>query len=300
MLNCALNEIKSNIPKWYDHFLKQKNILPTFELIHRMRDSLTSKNFDETLVKFLSINEGLEKGPYLDSRGNWHIGYGLLLLKNESNTYEKIAIDAFEKVLGKNLQEFIPLSRLKTKDFAGILLNQNQCEKLLLYVLKLNECNLVKIIPNFKDLPFNMQIAIHSLYYNAPALIGPRFLGNLRMYEEKKDPCFLINCIWEIEENSNPNKDEFSDSQGIQNRRYYEGAMFSDKVLDLVHRISSIDLLGFLKTAENDVLDELLKQNYCDSDNLINLLFVLRGKDGMSKLPSIDKILMILKNMGTV
>jgi len=227
-----------------------------FAQIARMRDAIDITNYWKRLCDFVAMNEGCVVHGYPDC-AHYSIGFGLLFKRSDRSDYEPFAIKAFHHALGINLHEFIPLSIFNETpyqicNFLKIYqLSVSDCCKLLSYALETNEGLINARIRNFSALSPNKKIAIHSLWYNSPSLIGPNFTRALDAYTNSGDMTYLLDCIYEIECNSNSAQGELY--FGIQNRRYREAIMFSNRALDFLMRVPEQYFAQFLYELRNDM-----------------------------------------------
>lgn len=222
--------------------------------IAAMRDNLTNENCWQTLTDFIAIMEGYMEFPYQDG-AHYSIGYGLLFKRCEKNEYEALALNIFQQV-GINLYNFIPISifNLPKAEIIAQLkqyrLTKAQCLALLKYTLQYNQSLLEKQIMQFQKLPLGLQIAMHSMWYNSPALIGPNMKHILRDYIASGNQIYLLDCICEIECNSNPANSEYY--LGLQNRRYKEAVMCGNRIIDFITYIPDKYFEKFLASMKQD------------------------------------------------
>lgn len=256
--HCKISS-KTDQHSFFNHMRFHKNFLPTFFLAYSLRDTLHSNiavgnnPYAHVLFSFLALGEGCKLYPYLDTRNHWHLGYGLLLKRDDAHEYEQLAVESFKKALGVDLYKLIPVEKLNPQTAKQFNITKEDAKQLLLYSLSKNEEKISKILPRYFQLSPNIKIALQSLYYNAPCLLGPNLLKHINLYLDTNDSTHLLNVIKEIEEYSNPKTSH--DWAGIQNRRYMEGAMCSNPMLDLFIRIDSSLFFKFLYELQNPVND---------------------------------------------
>lgn len=227
---------------WWDHFDER------LENVYRVRSQLTEENYWSHLVGFVASNEGCVLHPYPDLT-HWSIGYGLLLKRSDSNAFEKLAIAAFE-FIGRSLPDFVQLDAFDNPaSLRQYRLTPQECMGLLEFSLRYNHTLIKAKIPFFDLLAPNQRIAIQSLWYNCPALVGPNLIRYLNIFYETGQPSALLQCIYEIEQNSNSSSRYWF---GIQGRRYREGAMFSNPYLDFILKVPVQRFDHFIYCISND------------------------------------------------
>jgi|GEM_PF-4907179 len=217
----------------FRHYKNQPKFVSSLFKAYHLRDCLNSSNYEKTLVEFLALNEGSRLFPYKDVGGHWTIGFGLLLSLNNAKEYQKLAVQAFAKALGRDLPKEIPVEKLSLFSKKN-LISKTEAEKLLLYVLAANEAEIRRKFRFYDRLEANIRITLQSLYYNGPALLGANLMRNLAEYVRTSNPDNLLAAIVEIESRLGAKMAGFV---GVQNRRYAEGAMCSNRSLDFLCRI---------------------------------------------------------------
>lgn len=259
-----------------------------WDIVHALRDSACQQNYWDTVLAFVALSEGCVLYPYPDLE-HFSIGYGLLVKQAGKCEYEKLAVCAFKEVLGKDIADIIPLDAFNDNGaLRRCRISQQEAEALLLYVLERNEVILRDSMPYFDVLDYNQRIALHSLQYNSPVLVGPKLKRNITMFQQTLDWQFLSNCVYEIEQNSNYETQVWV---GIQNRRFREGAMFSNKFLDLAIRLQKDKYQKFLCA---------IKYDYCELYDCIQDFSYEEALDqimdrGLVALPDIEYLRKILK-----
>lgn len=221
------------------------------------RASITEKNYWPRLCDFIAYNEGCVNYGYADGQAGYSIGYGLLFKENNSTSYRKTAVDLFQQALGLDLYKFIPLEVFNRPFVLGSLkqykLTNDQCMRLLYFTLEEDERLIKNKISLFQTLSLNMKIAIHSLWYNFPSLIGPKFMEGLSAYIRSRKLKYLLDCLYEIENNSNPKESSYY--FGVRNRRLRESLMFSNRALDFAWRIEARYFDNFIEELKKDMSD---------------------------------------------
>lgn len=261
------------------------------------RESITAAIYWQNLCDFLAMNEGYVPHGYPDCE-HYSIGYGLLFKRSDRSGYELLAIRAFKEALGIDLNSFIPMEIFNT-DRAQTLaalkqyrLTPDQCMKLLSYTLEDNEYFIRARIKGFDLLSANEKITIHSLWYNSPSLVGKNLVGFLTNYIETSDLLDCLDCLYEIECNSNSAQGEHY--LGLQNRRYRESTMFSNKALDFVVRVPEQYFDNFLDHLAKDMpkLYEKLSQFFDLSESVEESvkLAILTGQIDAAHLPGLAYI----------
>tara|TARA_A100001037_G_scaffold51724_1_gene43717 strand:+ start:327 stop:1772 length:1446 start_codon:yes stop_codon:yes gene_type:complete len=160
------------------------------------RDTYREKRFD-----FISGHEGWREKVYRDSRKLRTVGYGF-------NLEEPTNRPLFKQALGKTDKDFDDLRNGKTK--------LTKREGRILFEAAAGSAERL-ISSKFKDVDLKgyERLALVSLAYNSPALIGP----NLTRHVKSGDKQAVMD---EIIHRSNLRK-----SEGIANRRNLEAMMFS-------------------------------------------------------------------------
>jgi hypothetical protein len=227
-----------------------------------------------------------------------------------------MALKIFHDALKIDLYKFIPIDMFYPGDnniqnaqnhikhmLKQYTLTKSECDDLLSCTLKFNEGNLKQKISKFDQLSFNIQIAIHSLWYNGPALLGPKLLKGLQGYIN--GAVFnLLDCLHEIENNSNPKLGN-KYYRGIQNRRLKESFMFSNRALDFCYRIEQPFFQLFLNELQKDMpefYDELVKHCNQTTETAFEKYVkkaVLFGEICPKKLPSLSYIASKMKKLHT-
>ncbi len=272
--------------------------------IGKIRDSINISNYWTNLCQFVASNEGYMSHGYPDCE-HYSIGYGLLFKRSDCVGYEKLAIRAFAEALNVDLYQFIPIeifAQPRGQIIASLKryrLTSGECIKLLSYTLEENNFFLRARIKRFDELEPNQKIAIHSMWYNSPSLIGPNLLSFLNNYIQTKDQIYILDCLYEIECNSN-----FAESEyyiGLQNRRFKEGLMFSNRGLDFITRIPEEYFDRFLDHLSKNMpgLYFNMRRFFDLTDNIEESikLAILMGEIAHEQLPDISFIAAFMRNI---
>lgn len=219
----------------------ENNYVPWTQ-ISQMREDAHEKNYWQKLCEFLALVEGCALYPYQDS-SHYSIGFGLLLKRSDKKEYEPLAYRIFQEALGIDLYNFLPIELfdLEVEELVSSLkayrITKDQAYTLLSHTLAYNEVMIQNKIPKFEKLQPNQKIALHSLFYNSPSLLGINLVSALNEYLNSKQLVCLLDVIDEIEQNSNRFLPGSNYYFGLQNRRFCESVMFSNRQLDFITRI---------------------------------------------------------------
>lgn len=206
------------------------------EFVYRYRENLDYNNYEETLLNFIKMSEGMFLYPYYCPAGVITIGGGLALRAKNSTSLNDFAIRAF-KFIGRDLSELNDLLDTYVSNKIHIL-KEDEANNLLLFCLDEFEKSIIKILPFFNSLALNIKIAIKSLHYNYPNFIYGNFAINLRKYYETHDQTFLERLLYIICRECNRGA-PYNGKQvtvphwkGLQYRRYREMLMCSNNTID--------------------------------------------------------------------
>lgn len=170
---------------------------------HTMDYAYTDEDYKTRRRAFLQHSEGYRNRAYKDHKGNVTIGIGY-------NMERAGARDDFRKVLGFSDADFDAVKSGKRA------LTDDQVNKLFDYTIQEAE-DIVdsKLGDAAKNLNEHQRMALVSLAFNLPGLIGPNLT---RMLKEGDYKGALEGILWYS------NKDKH---KGLANRRYREAAMFA-------------------------------------------------------------------------
>ena len=197
------------------------------------RDTYLQRRFE-----FISSHEGWRENTYRDSRNLRTVGYGF-------NLEEPTNRNLFKTSLGKTDEDF---DKLRNGE-----ISLSKREGRILFEASAGAAE-QKISNTFKDsnLKGYERLALVSLAYNHPALIGP----NLTKYVNTGDKEAVLD---EIRNRSNLHK-----SKGISNRRDLEARMFSgmdpDDVEDSNWSLASMLGISSAEASTMKSSDQLIKQ----------------------------------------
>ena len=197
------------------------------------RDTYLQRRFE-----FISSHEGWRENTYRDSRNLRTVGYGF-------NLEEPTNRNLFKTSLGKTDEDFDKLRNGET--------SLSKREGRILFEASAGAAE-QKISNTFKDsnLKGYERLALVSLAYNHPALIGP----NLTKYVNTGDKEAVLD---EIRNRSNLHK-----SKGISNRRDLEARMFGgmdpDDVEDSNWSLASMLGISSAEASTMKSSDELIEQ----------------------------------------
>jgi GH24 family phage-related lysozyme (muramidase) len=197
------------------------------------RDTYLQRRFE-----FISSHEGWRENTYRDSRNLRTVGYGF-------NLEEPTNRNLFKTSLGKTDEDFDKLRNGET--------SLSKREGRILFEASAGAAE-QKISNTFKDsnLKGYERLALVSLAYNHPALIGP----NLTKYVNTGDKEAVLD---EIRNRSNLHK-----SKGISNRRDLEARMFSgmdpDDVEDSNWSLASMLGISSAEASTMKSSDQLIEQ----------------------------------------
>ncbi len=222
-------------PSWLDQIMR--NIVRNKPDV--LDDPMLSKNtYLQRRFEFISGHEGWRDTTYRDTRNLRTVGYGF-------NLEEPTNRNLFKQALGKTDQDFDDLRDGKqtlTKREGRILFEASSgaAERLI--------SNTFKDV----DLKGHERLALVSLAYNHPKLIGP----NLTKHVKAGDRDAVMD---EIINRSNLHK-----SNGIQNRRAYEADMFAgmnkDEQEDSQWSVAKLFGISSAEAATLRSSDELIEQ----------------------------------------
>ncbi|MAK72031.1 MAG: hypothetical protein CMF19_08315 [Idiomarinaceae bacterium] len=196
------------------------------------------RNYLQRRFEFISDHEGWRNKVYKDTRGFRTIGYGF-------NLDEPSNRQLYKNALGKTDEDYNNL-----RDGKSVLSNSDG--RILFEAAAGSAEKLISSRFSDVDLKGYERLALVSLAYNSPSLIGPNLTRHIKAGDKKA-------AFDEIKYKSNLRK-----SKGIQNRRNLEAEMFTgmdpDDANDSGWSIASIFGVSTAEAAELKSSNELIEQ----------------------------------------